>query len=48
MGAHRSQARVTLSPGQLLLSSLHGAGVHVLGLAIGIRAQFDADDPRVL
>ena len=48
MDARRSQARVTLSPGQLLLSSLHGAGMHVLGLGVGIRAQFNADDPRVL
>ena len=48
MGAHRSQARVTLSPGQLLLSSLHGARMHVLGLGVGIRAHFDANDPWVL
>src|SRR5258706_12232511 len=37
-----------LSPGQLRLTSLHGAGMHVLWLNVGLRAQFDADDPRVL
>jgi len=40
--------RVMLSLGQLLLSSGHGAGMHMLGLDVGICAQFDADDPRVL
>ena len=37
-----------VSLGSLLLRSLHGAGVHVLGRDIGVCANLDASDPRVL
>jgi hypothetical protein len=38
---------MVVSLGDLLLGSLHGAGVHVLGRDPGVRAELDADDPRV-
>jgi len=36
------------SLGDLLLRSVHGTGVHVLGWDIEIRANVDTGDPRVL
>ena len=47
-GERLRQARVMLSLGQMLLSSLHGVGMHVRGSDVGIRTKFDASDPRVL